>query len=191
MAVAGYEEGVRYVAAACGDVVSFLLRSDGIVNVSGSTWLGEDTITSPVGFTAVAAGLHHVVLLRCDGMVETYDPSYGDYFGVLGGNGPPGGIGGVVERPGMPDGVSIIAIAADLQHSVFLRSDGRAFAFGIHTRVPELPNGMFYVNPRVYVNTWARRRNAFLIKLKSESHMPLALIFREGQEIFRNIVAFL
>ena len=97
--MAGYEEGVRYVAAACGDVVSFLLRSDGIVNVSGSTWLGEDTITSPVGFTAVAAGLHHVVLLRCDGMVETYDPSHGDYFGVLGGNGPPGGIGGVVERP--------------------------------------------------------------------------------------------
>ena len=91
----------------------------------------------------------------------------------------------------MPDGVSIIAIAADLQHSVFLRSDGRAFAFEIHTRVPELPNGMFYVNPRVYVNTWARRRNAFLIKLKSESHMPLAIIFREGQEIFRNTVAFL
>ena len=185
MAVAGYEEGVRYVAAACGDVVSFLLRSDGIVNVSGSTWLGEDTITSPVGFTAVAAGLHHVVLLRCDGMVETYDPSHGDYFGVLGGNGPPGGIGGVVERPGMPDGVSIIAIAADLQHSIFLRSDGHAFAFGTGTRVPELPNGMFYVN------TWARRRNAFLIMLKSESHMPLALIFRESQVIFRNTVAFL
>ena len=182
---------MRYVAAVCGDSVSFLLRSDGIVSVAGSTWRGEDTITSPVGFTAVAAGLHHVVLLRRGGMVETYDPCVGDYWGVVGGKGPPGGINGVAEIPGMPDGVTIIAIAADLQHSVFLRSDGHAFAFGTGTRVPELSNGMRYVNPRVYVTAWARRRNAFLIMLKSESHMPLALFFRENQEIFRNTVAFL
>ena len=150
-----------------------------------------NTITSSVGYKAVAAGLHHVVLLRRDGRAETYDPSVGNYFGTLGGSGPVGGIGGEVEMDDIPDGVTLVAIAADLQHSVFLRSDGQAFVFGQEVRVPTLPDGMSYVDARGFVPPWFRRRNAFLILLRGHSHVPLACFFRNSQETFRKIVSFL
>ena len=189
----GYADGVRYVAAACGEHLSLLVCSHGMVRVSCNSWcwVAEFMGWSSVGYAAVAAGPHHVVLLRHDGRVEIYDPDCRGYFGVLGRNGPAGSVGGEVEMEDIPDGVTIVAIAADLQHSVFLRSDGQAFALGDGVRVPALPDGMSYVDARVFVPPWFRRRHAFLILLRSPSNVPLAFFFGCSQGIFRRIVSFL
>ena len=188
----GYANGVRYIAAACGDELSFLVCSDGTARVSGNSWPLSHIMMTPVGYATVAAGLQHVVLLRRDGRVETYDPFAGDYYGTLGGSGPVDGTGGEVEMQDMPDGVTIVAIAADGQTSVLLRSDGQAVGFGSpHVFVPDLPDGMSYVDPRVFVPPWVRRRDAFLILLRSQSHLPLAVFLGRIPVIFRNIVSFL
>ena len=60
----GYADGVRYIGVACGDDLSFLVCSDGSVRVSGNSWPLTHTMMTPVGYAAVAAGTHHVVLLR-------------------------------------------------------------------------------------------------------------------------------
>ena len=187
----GYSDGVYYIAAACGQSLSFLLRSDGQVSVAG-LWTGPSMILCSGGFSAVTAGHHHVVLLRCDGRVEIYDPAIGDYSGALGGL---AGIGGEVEMEDLPEGVTITSIEADFHHSLILRSDGRAIAIGRDTHVPDLPSGMAYVDPRVFVpwqwRPWVRRWIAFMILLKSQSHLPLVSFLRSNKELFRCIADFL
>lgn len=189
--------GIVYHCVACGQAFTALLRSDGKVFLTdgarGFLLLeAEDDLAS---YTSIASGWYHLVMLRSDGQVETYDPDFwGTYWGCCG-------------VPPLPAGLRYVHVAASECHTVLLRSDGNAIAFGSGPGqgpvVPELPVGLFYVDP-ASPSHWARRHSVFLVAWKgnlaqasSENRSLLEFLQSERNSgspvgaIFKQIVYFL
>lgn len=123
-------------AAGARDVLGLL--SDHTVHRAGSNsdfQLGLERLGSAAGYSAVAAGRNHVLVLRSDGRIT----GSGDVL-----------FGGADGAPSLPAGVVYTAIAAGSRHSVALTSAGDVVAWGEtasnQTSVPVLPAGVQYVS---------------------------------------------
>ena len=125
------------VAIAAGFVHSLLLKSDGSLWVTGNNadgQLGTGTTGGSVttwqqivtnGVVAIAAGSYHSLFLKSDGGLWAMGHNF---FGELG-----DGHGAFGVKTNVPEEIvssNVVAIAAGLQFSMFLKSDGSLWAMG-------------------------------------------------------------
>eukprot|EP00913_Durusdinium_trenchii_P018932 g17790.t1 len=150
-------EGVRYVASACGVQHTLLLRSDGRVAACGLNLDGQTAIPAcELPIVAVAAGGFHSVLLEDSGQCLAFGCNahgqcdlpfpQGPYMAIAAGRSHTLALrqgGRHVDACGAhedgqtaaPDAATslplkYVACAAGGRHSVLLRNDGKAVAFG-------------------------------------------------------------
>lgn len=119
--------GTRYIAAAASTNDTVFLRDDGVaVDARGNI------LTPPTGthYIAVAVGDHHTVFLCDNGEVRASGQNNGhreariwEYFGTR-------LAGGQCDVPALPAGMRYVAVSAGSSHTVLLRDDGEALAFG-------------------------------------------------------------
>eukprot|EP00929_Paragymnodinium_shiwhaense_P056673 TRINITY_DN28364_c0_g5_i1.p1 TRINITY_DN28364_c0_g5~~TRINITY_DN28364_c0_g5_i1.p1 ORF type:complete len:1149 (-),score=203.64 TRINITY_DN28364_c0_g5_i1:86-3532(-) len=165
--------GMKYSSMAAGECHTVFLREDGQAVASGDARYGLCTIPKlppNVRYTAAAAGELHTVLLRSDGQaVACGDNRYGlsstadviaghsDFSSpvacaedalVVQSNDTSVGDGRCTV-PALPMGTTYVSCAAGAGHTVLLRSDGQAVAFGRNREgrcsVPRSPPGIRYV----------------------------------------------
>ena len=171
--------GVFYTQVSSGDNHTVLLRSDGTAVACGLNRYGQCEIPLLDGgmtYTQVSAAHHYTVLLRSDGVATVrgwrlYHDQQGSHHPIL----PEVDEGTIVEvsaggghtvvlchdghvfvsgaaavAPALEDGVVYDQVSAGcFQHSVLLRSDGTAVAFGTNRYgqcdIPPLEEGVKYV----------------------------------------------
>ena len=159
-------EGLRYVRCAGGGGHTVLLTSEGRVvafggDAAGGGWHGTDVggvgmvpeLPESVRYVGCAAGREHTVLLTSEGHAVAFCyPSALRPEPLVGRGSSP-----VVDRvllrrctvPELPEGVRYVGCAAGAFHTVLLRSDGLAVAFGDTSDgkcvVPDLVEGARYV----------------------------------------------
>ncbi|CAL1139113.1 unnamed protein product [Cladocopium goreaui] len=145
------DEGMSYTQVSASQDHTVLLRSDGNAVACGRNWSGQCAIPpldDGISYTQVSAGANHTVLLRSDGnAVACGENSYGE-----------------CTIPLLDDGMFLPApvtqyfsdvmamlwrVSAGEEHTVLLRSDGRAVACGGNTtgqcNLPTPDPGTWYV----------------------------------------------
>src|SRR5262245_27030903 len=113
-------------------------------------------------FVEVAAGGHHTVARRSNGSVVAWGlNAYQSYVSAT-------TLSGQCTVPTLPPGLSYVDVAAGRWHTVALRSDGSAVAWGWNyygqCNVPALPPGLSYVEVAAgEKNTVARRSDGSVV----------------------------
>ena len=148
------EKGVIYTQVAAGHDHTVLLKSDGTAVACGSNDYGQCQIPElPVGvfYTQAAAGKVHTVLLKSDGTAMTVGGWHcrrKDLSDYVGGPDHPN----TCKVPTLEPGITYTHAAAGHCHTVLLKSDGTAVAFGDafpvsaveRFEIPPLPTGVIY-----------------------------------------------
>ncbi len=126
------------IAAAAGDFHSLFLKSDGSLWAMGANNSGElgdgtyNAVTRPehilaTGVAAIASGTSHSLFIKADGSLWAMGD---DGFGQLGDGGLARGPFWSTNRPEQIVSSNVVAIAAGIIHSLFLKSDGSLWAMG-------------------------------------------------------------
>ncbi|CAK0805031.1 unnamed protein product [Prorocentrum cordatum] len=137
--------GLNYTQVATENAHTVLLRSDGTAVAFGSNHAGQCNVPALDGglnYTQVAAGFAHTVLLRSDGTAVAFGSNPDGQCNV-----PARPHGGAQERQ-HGRGLRYTQVAAGEAHTVLLKSDGAAVAFGSNDdgqcNVPALDGALTY-----------------------------------------------
>lgn len=159
--------GVTYTTMGLGSSHTVAARSDGAVVAWGDNLSGQSTVPAlPPGAAVaqIAAGSGYSVLRFANGEVLAFGqssqvvpvplPSGVRWTAVDGGVGLTSAnevrefVGAANVAPALPPGVTWTDVVSGQGHTVALRSDGRAVAWGLNNRgqcaIPPLPPGMTY-----------------------------------------------
>ena len=139
-------QGITYTQVSAGHKHTVLLRSDGQAVAFGCRAFGRcgiPPLDEGISYTQVSAGGCHTVLLRSDGEAVTCGSGDGVAVAVE------SAVKGQCSIPPLTEGLKYTQVSAGMNHTVLLRSDGKAVACRSfledgRCKIPPLDQGISY-----------------------------------------------